>query len=171
MIGKAVGMYVGFGWGLMASRHADKLIPIAELAMQAHPELAKAPSELKLQLALAGAVSVVEQAAARIALQRNIRIPYQDEGIVGVAIATATLGVYTEFKTPKPRNENEPAERPRDTSRDVQQPREAPRRAPAPAPAPVEEAELVDVDDPELQSVLVTQLRRQDDTQEVTRDR
>lgn len=151
MIAKAVGMYVGFGWGLLASRHADKLAPIAEMAMQAHPELKRLPTEQKLQFGLAAMVGMVEKSAMQVALDRNIRIPYQNEGIVGVAVATATLGIVDEFRTPKNDNVRDTwaTEAPPAPPRDVSRP--APPPASSRAHEPID-AEL-DLDDPEFQSV------------------
>lgn len=110
MIGKLVGMYAGFGWGLMAQKHTDKLAALADSVLaKVHPELAALPPEQKVALGLGALVEVVEQSATRIALKRNIRIPYQDEGIVGIAIASSTFGIVNEFKSPAPRNDNRTA--------------------------------------------------------------
>lgn len=108
-LAKIVGHYVGFGWGLMANRHEDKLGPIAEtvaaMVVRAKPELAAtlnamAPME-KFSMGLGALVGVVESAAARVIKERNIRIPYQDEAIVGVGIGTATWGIVQEVRGPK----------------------------------------------------------------------
>lgn len=148
LIAKAVGVYVGFGWGLLAKQHEDKIGPLAETVAatiaRARPELAPQLAKLspreKFSMGLGALVGIVEGSAARLALKYNVRIPYQDELIVGTGIGTATLGIVQEFREPKqqfrePSNdarenvrdttatETPERPRPRDTFRDVPPPR------------------------------------------------
>lgn len=105
VLAKLVGLYVGFGWGLLAARHEDKLGPLAEqvadMVVRAKPELhellSKMDSRAKFQLGLGALVGVVEDAAAKMCVERNIRIPWQNELIVAGGVGTATLGIAQEF--------------------------------------------------------------------------
>ena len=105
IIGKLVGAYVGFGWGVLVHDHKDKLAAIAETLMRGHPELAALSPEQKFQLGFKVMVDTVEESAIALAIKYNIHIPYADEAIDGIGVGTATMGVVKMFTAPK--NENE----------------------------------------------------------------
>jgi hypothetical protein len=117
MLAKLVGLYVGFGWGLLAAKHEDKLGPLAEqvaaMVVRAKPELAGVlgamSSRDKFQAGLGMLVGVVEDAAAKICVERNIRIPWQNELIVAGGIGTATVGIVQEFMPSGEKRDEEPA--------------------------------------------------------------
>jgi hypothetical protein len=126
LVGKIVGAYVGFGWGVLIADHHDKLAAIADTLMRGHPQLEKLTPEQKWQLGFGLMVKTVEDSAIELAIKYNIHIPYADEGIVGIGVGTATLGVMKAFSGPKNDNQrirdakdaNPPAS-PRDMSPNV----------------------------------------------------
>lgn len=119
MLGKVVGMYCSFGWGLMAQRNAEALAPLVDTVLKSKPELAaqfgRLPPAHKVALGVSVLAGVVEDATAKVCLERNIRIPWQNEIIMGTGVGTATLCIVNEFKAgPRPqaptapRNDNVP---------------------------------------------------------------
>ena len=108
LIAKLVGGYVGFGWSLLLKDHQDKAAAFVDVVLRAKGQLElieKLSVEQKFVYGLSTMIGVVEESATNLAVQLNIRLPYQDYVIVGGAMATATMGIAREFK---PENENAP---------------------------------------------------------------
>jgi hypothetical protein len=137
-VGKILGGYCKFGWRILAADHVEALAALIEPLLESHPELAKLSPDQKVAVAIEIMGSAVAEAGEECAGKYNIRIPYLNEGIVGVGVGTATLGVVKLFTRGRVKNENE---RVRDAKDANPPPTAPPRKVPDDVPdnAPDEE--------------------------------
>jgi hypothetical protein len=146
LVGKIVAAYVRFGWGVLVHDHHDKLAAIADQLLKGHPELDALTPEQKWQIGFSMMVGTVEESTIALCIKYNIHIPYADEGIVGVGVGTATLGVVRAFTTPANENDGERLKQakdanapatPRDSNASPATPRDSNATPAASSPEPV----------------------------------
>jgi hypothetical protein len=148
LMGKIVAGYVKFGWSALVADHVDTLAAVLEPLMSAQPELAALAPDQKVAIGIELLVSQVRESSEALAVKYNIQIPYIDEGIVGVSVGTATLGVVKLFTKPKAKNDNERMREAKDAN-----PPKAPETPPPARARAVPDADKGPTDEPPASAV------------------
>lgn len=105
MMAKAIALYVGAGWGVLVADNRETLEPLVSGLMQDLPGMEGMTPDQRLSFAVGALVGVVQDSAAALCIKYNVRVPYQDEAVVAVAVGTATFGLFGKKKKKPPTDE------------------------------------------------------------------